>query len=121
MRSNSSDVIATLKTGSGTAYYVSLAKLAAATGADVAHLPHTIKILLENIARRAGGRDVSAADVVALSRWPNGADASIAFVPARVLMQGFTGVPAVVDLAALLGDVDAGLAQLAHAMEVALE
>ncbi|MGH8537756.1 MAG: aconitate hydratase AcnA, partial [Gammaproteobacteria bacterium] len=81
--------------------YVSLAKLAAKTGADVARLPHTIKILLENIARRAGGRDVSEADVVALARWPNGAAASIAFMPARVLMQDFTGVPAVVDLAAL--------------------
>jgi aconitate hydratase len=94
-------VIATFPTASGTASYVSLAKLAAKTGADVARLPHTVKILLENIARRAGGRDVSEADVVALARWPNGADASIAFMPARVLMQDFTGVPAVVDLAAL--------------------
>jgi aconitate hydratase len=92
---------ATLITTSGTASYVSLAKLAAKTSADVGRLPHTIKILLENIARRAGSRDVSEADVVALARWPNGADASIAFMPARVLMQDFTGVPAVVDLAAL--------------------
>jgi aconitate hydratase len=91
----------TLTTPSGVASYVSLAKLAANTGADVMSLPHTVKILLENIARRAGGRDVSEADVVALARWPNGADASIAFMPARVLMQDFTGVPAVVDLAAL--------------------
>ncbi len=94
-------VTARLITDSGTASYVSLAKLAAKTGADVARLPHTVKILLENIARRAGGRDVSEADVVALARWPNGAGASIAFMPARVLMQDFTGVPAVVDLAAL--------------------
>ena len=94
-------VTARLITDSGTASYVSLAKLAAKTGADVARLPHTVKILLENIARRAGGRDVTEADVVALARWPNGADASIAFMPARVLMQDFTGVPAVVDLAAL--------------------
>src|SRR5438094_9776672 len=65
------DITATLETGSGTASYVSFAKLAAVTGADVARLPHTVKILLENIARRAGGRDVSEADVVALSRWPN--------------------------------------------------
>jgi aconitate hydratase len=67
----------------------------------VAQLPHTVKILLENIARRAGGRDVSEADVIALAQWPNGPDAPIAFMPARVLMQDFTGVPAVVDLAAL--------------------
>src|SRR5688572_22757044 len=93
--------IATLETRSGSASYVSLAKLAASIGADVARLPHTVKILLENIARRAGGRDVSEADVASLARWPNGADASIAFMPARVLMQDFTGVPAVVDLAAL--------------------
>jgi aconitate hydratase len=92
---------ATLTTTSGTASYVSFAKLAAKTGAEVARLPHTVKILLENIARRAGSRDVSEADVVALAHWPNGVDASIAFMPARILMQDFTGVPAVVDLAAL--------------------
>ncbi len=92
---------ATLTTDSGTASYLSLKKLSTKTGADVARLPHTVKILLENIARRAGGRDVSEADVVALAQWPNGADASLAFMPARVLMQDFTGVPAVVDLAAL--------------------
>jgi len=93
-------IAATLSGGPGAVSYVSLAKLAARTGSDVAGLPHTVKILLENIARRAGGRDVSSADVEALARWPNG-DASIAFMPARVLMQDFTGVPAVVDLAAM--------------------
>ncbi len=100
MKTESLDITAKLETLSGTAYFASLAKLAATTGADVARLPHTVKILLENIARRAGGRDVSEADVVALARWPN-AEGSIAFMPARVLMQDFTGVPAVVDLAAL--------------------
>ena len=95
------NVTATLAVDSGSVSYVSLAKLAERTGADVARLPHTVKILLENIARRAGGRDVSEADVVSLARWPNGEEASIAFMPARVLMQDFTGVPAVVDLAAL--------------------
>ncbi|ADJ28244.1 aconitate hydratase AcnA [Nitrosococcus watsonii] len=94
-------ITATLKTASGTASYVSLAKLANKTGANVARLPHTVKILLENIARRAGDRDVSQADVEALAHWPNGAEASLAFMPARVLMQDFTGVPAVVDLAAM--------------------
>ena len=92
---------ATLATESGPVSYVSLTKLATNTGADVARLPYTVKILLENIARRAGGRDVSEADVVSLARWPHGADASIAFTPGRVLMQDFTGVPAVVDLAAM--------------------
>ncbi|MEP7282963.1 MAG: hypothetical protein ABI696_13365, partial [Rubrivivax sp.] len=90
---NALDSIATLKTASGSARYVSLAKLAGKTGADLARMPHTVKILLENIARRAGGRDVSQADVKALARWPDSADASLAFMPARVLMQDFTGVP----------------------------
>ncbi len=96
------DVASTLSTASGAARYVSLTKLATKTGVDLSRLPHTVKILLENIARRAGGRDVSRTDVEALARWPNGADdASLAFMPARVLMQDFTGVPAVVDLAAM--------------------
>ncbi len=96
---------ATLTTKSGSARYVSLAKLAEKTGADIAQLPHTVKILLENLARRVGGRDVSQADVEALANWPNGKDGSIAFMPARVLMQDFTGVPAVVDLAAMRSDL----------------
>ena len=97
---------ATLTTTSGTASYVSLRELAAQIGVDIARLPHTIKILLENIARRAGSRDVSDADVIALAQWPRGSEASIAFMPARVLMQDFTGVPAVVDLAALRSAVE---------------
>jgi len=98
---NELDSIATLTTASGSARFISLARLAATTGAEVARLPHTVKILLENIARRVGGRDVSQADVESLARWPHGDEASLAFMPARVLMQDFTGVPAVVDLAAL--------------------
>lgn len=91
----------TLTTATTTARYVSLTKLADKTGAEVARLPHTVKILLENIARRADSRDVSDADVESLAHWPHGTAASIAFMPARVLMQDFTGVPAVVDLAAM--------------------
>jgi aconitate hydratase len=70
---------------------------------DLARLPHTVKILLENLLRRAGTRDVSDEDVVALAGWPSEppAGSSVAFMPARVLMQDFTGVPAVVDLAAM--------------------
>ena len=98
---NSPAGIATLSWKAGSARYISLAQLARSTGVDISRLPHTIKILLENIARRAGGRDVSQADVDALMHWPNGADASLAFMPARVLMQDFTGVPAIVDLAAM--------------------
>jgi aconitate hydratase len=96
MTNNPLGIAATLTTQSGTASYVSLAKLAAKTRTEVGRLPHTVKILLENIARRAGGRDVTEADVVALAQWPNGPDAPLAFMPSRVLMQDFTGVPAVV-------------------------
>jgi aconitate hydratase len=68
--------------------------------ADVDALPHTVRILLENLLRRAGTRDVADDDVRALAAWP-GPARDIAFMPGRVLMQDFTGVPAVVDLAAM--------------------
>jgi aconitate hydratase len=68
--------------------------------ASTERLPHTIRILLENLLRRSGSRDVSDNDVEALARWP-GPAADVAFMPSRVLMQDFTGVPAVVDLAAM--------------------
>jgi aconitate hydratase len=67
---------------------------------DVHGLPHTVKILLENLLRRAGSRDVTEDDVRALAAWP-GPARDVAFMPGRVLMQDFTGVPAVVDLAAM--------------------
>jgi aconitate hydratase A / 2-methylisocitrate dehydratase len=67
---------------------------------DIHHLPKTLKILLENVLRRAGTRDVSDDDVAALAGWPGPAQ-NIAFMPGRVLMQDLTGVPAVVDLAAM--------------------
>ena len=70
---------------------------------DVAHLPFSLKILLENLLRNEGKGDVTAADVEALAGWDAAAEPSveIAFSPARVLMQDFTGVPSVVDLAAM--------------------
>ncbi|MFT5430909.1 MAG: aconitate hydratase [Myxococcota bacterium] len=101
MQSDSLNITETLTTKSGTSRYVSLEKLAKTIDVDTARLPHTVKILLENIARRAHSPDVSHADIESLARWPHGDDASIAFMPARVLMQDFTGVPAVVDLAAM--------------------
>jgi aconitate hydratase len=68
----------------------------------VDRLSHTVRILLENLLRRAGTRDVSDDDVRALAAWPEPvAGADLAFMPSRVLMQDFTGVPAVVDLAAM--------------------
>ncbi|HEX4108474.1 MAG TPA: aconitate hydratase AcnA [Solirubrobacteraceae bacterium] len=70
---------------------------------DVARLPFSIKVLLENLLRTEGNGSVQASDIEAVARWDAKAEPSqeIAFSPARVLMQDFTGVPAVVDLAAL--------------------
>ncbi|HEV2974688.1 MAG TPA: aconitate hydratase AcnA, partial [Solirubrobacteraceae bacterium] len=70
---------------------------------DVARLPFSLKILLENLLRTEGNGSVQAADIEALASWDAKAQPSkeIAFTPARVLMQDFTGVPAVVDLAAM--------------------
>src|SRR3954452_3140018 len=70
---------------------------------DVARLPYSLKVLLENVLRLEDGTSVSAADVEAIASWDAAAEPSIEipFQPARVLMQDFTGVPAVVDLAAM--------------------
>src|SRR5438552_5850389 len=70
---------------------------------DVARLPFSLKILLENLLRTEGNGSVEAQDIVALATWDAKAEPSneIAFTPARVIMQDFTGVPAVVDLAAM--------------------
>ena len=70
---------------------------------DVARLPFSLKILLENLLRTEGNGSVEAADIEALASWDAKAepDIEIAFTPARVLMQDFTGVPCVVDLAAM--------------------
>ena len=73
---------------------------ALAEAGDLSRLPKTVLILLENLLRRAGSRDVSDDDMRALAAWP-GPAGDVAFMPGRVLMQDFTGVPAVVDLAAM--------------------
>ncbi len=78
--------------------------------ADVSRLPFSLRILLENLLRTEDGHAVRADDVEALARFdpPTSEPREIAFLPARVLMQDFTGVPAVVDLAAMR-DAMAGL------------
>src|SRR5271167_4849259 len=70
---------------------------------DVARLPYSLKVLLENLLRTEGNGSVAATDIEALASWDAKAKPSkeIAFTPARVLMQALTGVPAVVDLAAM--------------------
>jgi len=69
----------------------------------VARLPYSLKILLENLLRHEDGRDVTREDILALANWdPKAApDTEISFTPSRVILQDFTGVPAVVDLAAM--------------------
>jgi aconitate hydratase len=73
------------------------------TGSDLTRLPYSIRVLLENLVRNEDGETVTAEDIASLASWdpestPGG---EIAFNPARVLLQDFTGVPAVVDLAAM--------------------
>ncbi len=77
---------------------------------DVARLPYALKILLENLLRNEDGRTVKADDIEALAKWVATDEPSreIAYSPARVLLQDFTGVPAIVDLAAMrdaMGDL----------------
>jgi aconitate hydratase len=76
---------------------------------DVARLPYTLRILLENLLRREDGETVTAGDVEAVATWDASAEPSreITFAPARVLLQDFTGVPAVVDLAAMRDAMEA--------------
>ncbi len=82
-----------------------IARLAALErrGFPLGRLPYALKILLENLLRREDGDAVGAAEIEALASWQAKAapDREIAFMPARVLLQDFTGVPAVVDLAAM--------------------
>ena len=92
-----------LSIGSETFTVYDIRKLEAMGLADISSLPFCIKVLLENLLRRFDGRIVKETDLLALARWQPRYEApvEIPFHPARVLMQDFTGVPAVVDLAAM--------------------
>jgi aconitate hydratase len=78
-------------------------RLDAVSEGHVAKLPYSLKILLENLLRHEDGRDVTREDILALASWdPKAAPSTeISFTPSRVILQDFTGVPAVVDLAAM--------------------
>ena len=104
----------TLQIGDDAVQVFSLRALAERGYPNVARLPYSLKILLENMLRREDDRFVTADDIESLARWSPGATREISFMPARVLLQDFTGVPAVVDLAAMRdgimklgGDADA--------------
>jgi aconitate hydratase len=101
MSANSFDARATLKVGDRSLDIFRLDALQSRF--DVARLPFSLKILLENLLRTEGNGSVTAADIEALASWDATAEPSeeIAFTPARVVMQDFTGVPAIVDLAAM--------------------
>jgi aconitate hydratase len=92
-----------LSTSSGSVAYYRLAALAEQGIADLTHLPFTIKIFLENLLRLCGGPHVIEEDVTTLAHWnpSQPQDHTFAFLPARVILQDFTGVPAVVDLATM--------------------
>jgi aconitate hydratase len=92
-----------LKVGSRTYDYYSIAAAEKAGLGDVSRLPVSLKVLLENLLRHEDGRTVTVDDVRAMADWLRfrTSQREIAYRPARVLMQDFTGVPAVVDLAAM--------------------
>jgi aconitate hydratase len=102
MSGNSFGGRATLQAG-GRAYEIFRLDALERRGLSVARLPYSLKILLENLLRREDGRVVRQEDIEKLARWEplKVPDEEIAFMPARVLLQDFTGVPAVVDLAAM--------------------
>ncbi|ALE87641.1 aconitate hydratase AcnA [Pseudomonas versuta] len=99
---DSLNTLATLKVDDKTYHYFSL-PLAARSLGDLSRLPMSLKVLLENLLRWEDGKTVTAPDLKALAAWlkERRSDREIQYRPARVLMQDFTGVPAVVDLAAM--------------------
>ena len=99
---NSFNSRASLKSGSKN-YTIYRLPALEARGFKLGRLPFSLKILLENLLRREDGVNVTAADIEFLAHWDAKAEPSreIAYMPARVLMQDFTGVPAIVDLAAM--------------------
>ena len=100
---NSFNTLTSLVASGRRVQYFSLPALEKAGFPGLARLPYSLKILLENLLRREDGRFVDADDIRTLAGWDvtSKAPKEIAFMPARVLLQVFTGVPAVVDLAAM--------------------
>src|SRR5262245_41247896 len=102
MSKNSFGAAAKLRVGNSEYSYYRLAALSQKGLGSADRLPFSIKILLENLLRCEDGRRVSASDIEYVAKWPAGSDSKeISFMPARVLLQDFTGVPCVVDLAAM--------------------
>jgi aconitate hydratase len=101
---NTFNAAATLTSGAQTVNYYKLSALESnGSGVTLSRLPFSLRILLENLLRCEDGKTVTADDIRFLAAWNAKAEPSreIAYMPARVLMQDFTGVPAIVDLAAM--------------------
>ncbi len=97
-----------IKTEKGEYSYFSIAELAAKKNKDLSKIPFSIKILLETLLRNYDNEIITEKEIDMLLNWDGQKmkDSEIAFMPARVLLQDFTGVPAVVDLAALRSAID---------------
>ncbi|MCZ6816056.1 MAG: aconitate hydratase AcnA, partial [Planctomycetota bacterium] len=95
--------LGTLESKSGSLQFYRLKKLAESGVGEIEKLPFSIRVLLENLLRQTDGRNVREDDVASLANWDAACPAKteLPFMPARVLLQDFTGVPAVVDLAAM--------------------
>src|SRR6266436_9910516 len=103
MTQNSFNTRTEIRAGGQTVQIFSLPALEKAGFSGIARLPYSMKILLENLLRREDGAFVKADDIKALAQWDatGNVEKEISFMPARVLLQDFTGVPCVVDLAAM--------------------
>ncbi len=101
--SNSFNTVKTLQVAGNQYRYHSLKAFSAASSYSLERLPFTIKVLLENLLRNEDGDNVKRSDIEAVATWGSdqGPAGEISYSPARVLMQDFTGVPAIVDLAAM--------------------
>ncbi len=100
---NSLGARATFDTGSGSAYYYRLARLEEMGVTRIARLPFSIRVLLESVLRECNGFEIIEDDVISLAQWnaKQPAAREVPFKPARVILQDFTGVPCLVDLAAM--------------------
>ncbi|HEU4759294.1 MAG TPA: aconitate hydratase AcnA, partial [Dehalococcoidia bacterium] len=99
--------VASLETAAGAVSYYRLDRLTELSVADVSRLPYSVKVLLETLLRRLDGAIVTEDDVLALARWRpvEPPERELPFLPSRVLLQDFTGIPVIVDLAALRAEI----------------
>jgi aconitate hydratase len=101
MAQNTFGAAAKLRAGNAEFDYFRLARLDEQGAGNTSRLPFSIRILLENLLRNEDGKRVSASDIQAVARGEGAGVKEISFMPARVLLQDFTGVPCIVDLAAM--------------------